>query len=83
MATREEIFEQVKEIVAEMLGADEDKITEAASFEEDLGADSLDLVELVMELEDRFGIKISDEDAREIKAVGQAVNYILEHQDKK
>lgn len=79
MATREEIFEQVKEIVAEMLGADEGGITEADSFEEDLGADSLDLVELVMELEDRFGIKISDEDAREIKTIGQAVDYVLKH----
>ncbi|MBI2012845.1 MAG: acyl carrier protein [Candidatus Colwellbacteria bacterium] len=80
MATREEIFERVKEIVAEELGVDEPKIKEAASFEEDLGADSLDLVELVMEFEDQFGIKISDEDAREIKTVGQAVDYVLEKQ---
>ncbi|MDP3991787.1 MAG: acyl carrier protein [Candidatus Colwellbacteria bacterium] len=83
MATREEIFEQVKEIVAEMLGADEDKIREAASFQQDLDADSLDAVELIMEFEDHFGIRIPDEDAQKIETVGQAVNYILEHQDKK
>ena len=66
MATsREEIFERVKDALSEQLGIDESEITEEASFQEDLDADSLDLVELIMELEDQFGIKISDEDARE------------------
>ena len=81
--TREESLEQVKEIVVRMLGVDGTKITEGASFQQDLDADSLDAVELIMELEDHFGIRIPDEDAQKIETVGQAVNYILEHQDKK
>jgi acyl carrier protein len=75
-ASREEIFERVKEVLVEQLGVDESEITEAASFQEDLDADSLDLVELIMELEDQFGVKISDEDAQGIQTVGQAVDYI-------
>jgi acyl carrier protein len=75
-ASREEIFERVKEVLVEQLGVDEADITEAASFQEDLDADSLDLVELIMELEDQFGVKISDEDAQGIQTVGQAVDYI-------
>ena len=82
MATREEIFEQVKGIVAEYLGIDGTKITEGASFQQDLDADSLDAVELIMEFEDNFGIRIPDEDAQKIETVGQAIGYILEHQDK-
>src|SRR6266516_2014545 len=58
-ASREEVFERVKEVLTEQLGVDEGEITEEASFQEDLDADSLDLVELIMELEDQFGIKIS------------------------
>jgi acyl carrier protein len=75
-ASREEVFERVKEVLVEQLGVDESEITEAASFQEDLDADSLDLVELIMELEDQFGVKISDEDAQGIQTVGQAVDYI-------
>jgi acyl carrier protein len=79
-ATREEIFENVKGVLVEQLGVEQGDVTEEASFQEDLGADSLDLVELIMELEDQFEIKISDEDAQRIQTVGQAVDYISSHQ---
>ena len=79
-ATREEIYDNVKDVLVEQLGVEAGEVTEEASFQEDLGADSLDLVELIMELEDQFEIKISDEDAQRIQTVGQAVDYISSHQ---
>jgi acyl carrier protein len=74
--TKEEIFAQVKAIIVDLLGVDEAKIKMEARFREDLEADSLDLVELVMAFEDKFGGEISDEDAQKIKTVGDAVNFL-------
>ena len=79
-ASRDEVYERVKEVLTEQLGVEEGDITEEASFQEDLDADSLDLVELIMELEDQFGLKIPDEDAQKIQTVGQAVDYVSSHQ---
>jgi acyl carrier protein len=72
----EEIFDKVKIVVVDRLSAEEDDVTEDASFIDDLGADSLDIVELVMALEEEFGISIPDEEAENIKTVGDAVSYI-------
>ena len=71
-----DLFEKVKEIIVEQLGVDEDKVVPTARFNEDLEADSLDLVELIMAFEDEFGGEISDDEAQQIKTVGQAVDYL-------
>jgi acyl carrier protein len=76
---REEIFTKVKALIVEQLGVDEDKVTLEANFREDLEADSLDLVELIMAFEEEFGGEISDEEAQEITTVGQAVDYLVKH----
>jgi acyl carrier protein len=73
------IDKRVKEIVAEQLGVDEAQVTNEASFMDDLGADSLDTVELVMALEEEFDIEISDEDAEKIQSVQDAIDYITDH----
>jgi acyl carrier protein len=80
VASQAEIFQKLKGIVVEQLGVDEDDVTIEASFVEDLNADSLDLVELIMSLEEEFGLEISDEDAEQITTVNDAVEYIVEHQ---
>lgn len=74
-----EVLEKVTKIIVDRLGVEESKVTLEASFKEDLGADSLDVVELVMELEDEFGVEISDDDAANINSVGDAVKYIEEN----
>ncbi len=73
------MLEKMKELIAEGLNIDEGKVTENASFKEDLGADSLDLFELVMSLEDEFGVEIPSEDLEQLTTVGDVVNYIEEH----
>lgn len=80
MIDKSEVFEKVKDIIVDRLGVDGSKVTMDARFREDLEADSLDLVELIMEFEDKFGGEISDEDAQTIKTVGQAVEYLSTHQ---
>ena len=70
---------KVKHIIVEQLGVDEDEVKSEASFVDDLGADSLDVVELVMALEEEFGLEISDEDAEKIGNVQQAIDYIETH----
>ncbi len=70
------LFEEIKEIIVEQLGVDPNKVTMDARFKEDLEADSLDLVELIMAFEDKFGGEISDEEAQQIKTVGQAIEYL-------
>ena len=74
-----DIAERVKKIVVEHLGVEADKVTENASFIDDLGADSLDTVELVMAFEEEFGIEIPDEDAEKITRVKEAIDYIEAH----
>lgn len=71
-----DIAEQVRRIIAEQLMVELDEVTDDASFIEDLGADSLDTVEMIMEIEDEFGIEIPDEDAEKIQTVGKAIEYV-------
>ena len=80
MASQEDVFQKLKNIVVEQLGVDEEDVTMESSFVDDLNADSLDLVELIMSLEEEFGLEISDEEAENISTVSDAVEYILEHQ---
>jgi acyl carrier protein len=77
----DELFERVRAIIVEQLGVDEDRVTLDARFREDLEADSLDLVEFIMAVEDEFGGEISDEEAQQIKTVGQAVEYLQVRMD--
>ena len=79
MPTREEIQESVIQIVCDQMGVSRDKVTPETSFVNDLGADSLDTVELVMEFEDEFDLNIPDEDAEKIQTVGDAIKYIEAH----
>src|SRR6184192_845639 len=72
-------FERLKKLIVEQLGVDEEEVTPQASFVEDLNADSLDLVELIMSLEEEFGVKISDEDAEKIQTVQDAMDYLSDH----
>lgn len=73
------VFERLQAIVAEQLGVEPDQVTPEAEFIQDLNADSLDMVELVMSLEEEFGIEISDEEVENIRTVGDAVDYINEN----
>ena len=71
-----DVAERIKEIIKEQLMVETDEVTETASFVDDLGADSLDTVEMIMEIEDEFGIEIPDEDAEKIATVGDAIEYV-------
>lgn len=75
------VFEKVKEIVSNILGVDSEDIKMESSFMDDLGADSLDVVELIMDLQDEFNLEIPDEDAEKIRTVSDVVEYIKEHTD--
>ena len=77
--TQQEISEKVTSIVAEQLSVDKSEISNETSFVNDLGADSLDTVELVMELEDEFDMNIPDEEAEKLQTVGAAIDYIMKH----
>lgn len=79
MADKDTVFEKVKEIIVDQLGVEEEEVTPEAHFIEDLGADSLDIVELVMALEEEFGLEIADEEAEKMSTVNDAVEYIREN----
>lgn len=76
----QQVFEKIQMIIADQLGVDKHKITRETTFQSDLGADSLEIVELVMAMEDQFSHEIPDEDAEHITTVGKAVDYVLHHQ---
>lgn len=78
VAGKDAIFQKMKRIIVEQLGVDEEAVTLEASFQDDLGADSLDVVELLMALEEEFDLEIPDEDAEKIQTVGDAVDYVRE-----
>lgn len=78
--TKEEIFNKIKTLIADNFNVDQDKITENTNFTNDLDADSIDLVEFILQLEDEFGAEIPDDEAEKIKTVGDAVSYIKSHQ---
>ncbi len=78
MSSGGDVAERVKRIIVEQLGVSEDEVTPEASFIEDLGADSLDIVELVMALEEEYDMEISDEDAEKIQTVNDVINYVKE-----
>ncbi|CAM2746110.1 acyl carrier protein [Dolosigranulum pigrum] len=76
----QQVFDKIRTIIVDQLGVDEDKITRDTTFQDDLGADSLEIVELVMEMEDQFGREIPDEDAENLTTVGKAVDYVMSQQ---
>ena len=77
---KEEIFTKIRDILADNFEVEKEKITDETNFKSDLDADSIDLVEFILQLEDEFGAEISDEDAEKLKTVGDAVNYVADHQ---
>lgn len=79
MANKEQVFDKVRQIIVDQLGVDEEEVTTEASFIDDLGADSLDIVELIMALEEEFGLEIPDDEAEKISTVNDAVEYIREN----
>ena len=78
--SEEEIFNKIKDMIADNFDVDKDKITEDTNFMNDLDADSIDLVEFILQLEDEFGAEITDDEAEKIKTIGDAVSYIKAHQ---
>jgi acyl carrier protein len=78
----QKVYDDIKKVVIEQLGVSESEVTREASFVDDLGADSLDTVELVMALEEAFSIEIPDEDAEKIKSIGDTITYVMAHAKK-
>ena len=79
--SEEEIFNKIKDMIADNFDVDKDKITEQTNFMNDLDADSIDLVEFILQLEDEFGAEVPDDEAEKIKTIGDAVSYIKAHQE--